>query len=355
MAVFNVIAVVLLFASAFSDRISPDDGFLFIYLGMGLPVFVLANLFFLFYWLFSSSRRIWVLIPLLSLLLVSSKILTYCPINLFHKEHPQSALKVMTYNVFHFQNCRSHSSKNPNPILQYLIDSDADILFLQEFSWSNKEEYLNKEEIIDALSAYPYYRIIEFDYGDKWHQGGAAVFSKYPLSNAKRIYFDSTFNGAMSCNVKIKDKTVKLFNLHLESNKFTEKDRSSFRELFNDVSSNKLKTVGAQLFSKFGLASGQRAVQADILSKEIEDSDPPILVCGDFNDTPTSYTYRTIRRNLRDAFVETGNGVGITYNQNRFYFRIDNIFYSSGIEAYECRVEKVDYSDHYPVWCYISL
>ena len=80
-----------------------------------------------------------------------------------------------------------------------------------------------------------------------------------------------------------------------------------------------------------------------------------ILVCGDFNDTPISYAHRTVQGPLVDSFAESGQGMGITYNQNMFWFRIDNILHSKNMKSMNCTIDKVRYSDHYPLWCYLSL
>ena len=80
-----------------------------------------------------------------------------------------------------------------------------------------------------------------------------------------------------------------------------------------------------------------------------------IIVCGDFNDSPISYTHRVVGEGLNDAFVESGNGFGISYNQNHFYFRIDNILLSKNLKSYRCTVDNtIKSSDHYPIWCYVA-
>ena len=80
-----------------------------------------------------------------------------------------------------------------------------------------------------------------------------------------------------------------------------------------------------------------------------------VLVCGDFNDTPISYAHRTIQGPLKDAYAASGRGVGVTYNENFFWFRIDNILHSANMKPINCTVDKVRYSDHYPLWCYLQL
>ena len=82
----------------------------------------------------------------------------------------------------------------------------------------------------------------------------------------------------------------------------------------------------------------------------------PVIVCGDFNDTPVSYTHHAFNQILKDAFVEAGNGLGISYNRNRMYVRIDHILTSKDMEVHDCQVDKsIKASDHYPIWCHVSL
>ena len=62
-----------------------------------------------------------------------------------------------------------------------------------------------------------------------------------------------------------------------------------------------------------------------------------------------------LTQKLDDAFTQSGKGLGISYNQNKFYFRIDNILISPNLKAYNCTVDRsIKASDHYPIWCHIS-
>ena len=124
-------------------------------------------------------------------------------------------------------------------------------------------------------------------------------------------------------------------------------------EISRKGKSEKRRTL---LIRKLAEASAIRAPQADTIAHEITASPHPyIIVCGDFNDTPISYTHRTIAQDLDDAFTQSGRGLGISYNQNRFYFRIDNILTSKNLRAYNCTVDRsIKESDHYPIWCYIT-
>ena len=133
-------------------------------------------------------------------------------------------------------------------------------------------------------------------------------------------------------------------------------DRFKYSQIIGNLGSEGLSELKGSLQQKLGTAFQIRAGQAETVAKEIKEAKGEyVLVCGDFNDTPISYAHRTIQGNLVDAFAASGRGLGISYNQNKFWFRIDNILHSSNIKSYRCTVDKVRYSDHYPMWCYITL
>ncbi len=118
----------------------------------------------------------------------------------------------------------------------------------------------------------------------------------------------------------------------------------------------KVKKGSRLLLGKLAEAAAKRAVQADSIARLVERyKDGLLIVCGDFNDSPLSYTRRVIGEELDDAFVQSGNGVGISYNRNGFYFRIDHILVSKKLQTYGCTVDRsVKASDHYPIWCHVA-
>lgn len=110
------------------------------------------------------------------------------------------------------------------------------------------------------------------------------------------------------------------------------------------------------LQQKLGTAFQIRAGQAETVAKEIKEAKGEyVLVCGDFNDTPISYAHRTIQGNLVDAFAASGRGLGISYNQNKFWFRIDNILALFQYQVLSLHGGQSTLFDHYPMWCYITL
>ena len=147
-----------------------------------------------------------------------------------------------------------------------------------------------------------------------------------------------------------------LVNNHLESFKLTTEDKSHYSAFLKNISPENFDEVKASIPQKLGNAFRLRASQAEVIAEEIKKVDTEyIIVCGDFNDTPISYAHRIIKGDLIDSHAESGRGPGITYNENYFWFRIDNIFHSANMKSINCTVDKVRYSDHYPLWCYLQM
>lgn len=110
---------------------------------------------------------------------------------------------------------------------------------------------------------------------------------------------------------------------------------------------NEIKDISYRLKYAFK----KRAHQADVLTEHIQSSPYPVIVCGDFNDTPVSYSYRKIRKDLVDAYIKSGRGIGNTYSGVFPSYRIDYILHSRDIQSVGFETIKVNYSDHYPVSC----
>jgi endonuclease/exonuclease/phosphatase family metal-dependent hydrolase len=147
-----------------------------------------------------------------------------------------------------------------------------------------------------------------------------------------------------------------LINSHLESNKISDDERTDYYYLTKDPNKQKLENFTHMMFQRLTPAFKMRAKQAQVINQAIrENKNPYIIVCGDFNDTPISYARHTIKGDLEDAFVESGSGMGISFNRHRFFFRIDYILHSKNMKAYNCTVGKLKISDHYPVCTYLRF
>lgn len=344
----NAFCVGMLILSAYSPYLNPKATPLSSSLGLAFPIFLTINLFFILFWAFINYR--YALLPLIGFLVCIPQIRTYMPLNPTTATIPDGSIKLFSYNVMSFNNLEKKNGKNP--ILSYLAESDADIICLQEYSTAVNKKYLTEQDIMKAMKAYPYRSIRSQGKGE----AQLACFSKFPILSARPIDYESNYNGSMKYVLSVNGDTITLINNHLESNKLTKEDRGIYEDMIKDPNAKNVKTGLRQLIGKLAEASAIRATQADVVAKVIAESKyPTIIACGDFNDASISYTHRILTQEMDDAFTQSGKGLGISYNRNKFYFRIDNILISRNLKAYNCTVDRsVKASDHYPIWCYIS-
>lgn len=349
----NVLLLVLFLLSAYSDRFSPEKSLIMAYLGLGFPVLFVLNFFYAVYWLFTRDWKLFALC-LVVFLLAASPISRYYPFH-FEQDVPQeNTIKILTYNVMNFA-WKKHTAESPNRILEYIAESGADIVCLQEYAVAFKNKDLTSGDVYKALDMYPYRSVIELA-KNRHNMSGLAVFSKFPIKKSRKIAYNSKYNGSSIHELDLGGKKLVIVNNHLESFKLTAKDRSKYSSLIRSFDSETLNEIRGTFQQKLGPAFIVRARQAEKVAEEINKLEADYLVvCGDFNDTPLSYAHRVIQGNLTDAFVSSGKGAGTTYNQNLFLFRIDNILHSRNIHSYNCTVDRVKYSDHYPMWSFLQF
>jgi len=336
-----------LLLSVYSPQVDPQAHPVWACAGLFFPVFLLLNLFFLIFWLVVYRR--YLLLPVLAFSLCWGAIRTYFPINLGN-DVPEDAIKVLSYNTQAFGEKDLHTKEKQNGVLAYLQESNADIICLQEYIWGGK---LKKKDIDYALRGYCYKHY--YSLGDGLN--GLGVYSRYPILSAVPIKYKSARNGSIAYRIKVKDDTLLVVNNHFESNKIVKSDVGVYQDMIDAPSGEKLFSGTWKLLGKMAKATAIRSRQADVVLEKVKKAkEKYIVVCGDFNDTPISYIHRVFHEELDNAFVESGNGMGISYNRDRLYVRIDHIFTSKNLQTYECRVDDgIDASDHYPISCYISF
>ena len=343
----NVATVVLMLLVGFSDRLSPQDHPLLCCAGMFFPFFLLVNLAFLFFWLLFSWRKAW--IPVVGFLLAYVPIRIYCPLN-FSPSPPEGALKVMTYNVCTYGGNFKYDDA-ADRILEYLDRESPDIVCFQE-DVSNKREVRRK-----LADRYAYNDTVLFCRNAE-HENAVGIHTRFPILRRERIEYTSVTNGSAAWFLQVGKDTVVVVNNHLESTHISTEDREKYQNILKgDVQRREAHKEGMLLVDKLGSAMVRRAPEAEAVHRFIENHRQyPVIVCGDFNDTPISYTRHVISQGLTDCFRETGKGLGLSYNRKGFNFRIDYLFCSSHFEPAGCWVDsKVDYSDHYPLVGWLKM
>jgi endonuclease/exonuclease/phosphatase family metal-dependent hydrolase len=143
-------------------------------------------------------------------------------------------------------------------------------------------------------------------------------------------------------DIDVNGQTIRVFATHLESLRFDEQDY----EAMQTFSKGEKKV---NVLKKFQLAYWYRGEQAQLVKSELDKSPYPLILCGDFNDVPNSYTYSTIRGTRNDAFLAAGFGIGRTFASLSPTLRIDYIFSDTYFKVGQFKKTKIPWSDHYPL------
>ncbi|MEG2479627.1 MAG: endonuclease/exonuclease/phosphatase family protein [Mucinivorans sp.] len=351
-AITIVLAIVLLL-SYLSTRIDPNGQWWFAFLGLAAPFLFMANAVCLLFWVV--RWRIWAIVPSIVLLLGVGYIGDFVQlrfVKVYAEVAPQEGeVTVMSYNVhafIDFRNKTNYSSK-PDSITRYVNQIKADIVCFQEFQIMSAQD---SSLLSERMKPWPYqkFSLVVDQPNNKW---GLAVYSKYPILDVHPIRFEGQQNSSLWADIALSKKdTMRLFSCHLQTTQFNLVSPDGLRSVYSqDNMGLFIRTVGSTLKQNFKL----RAQQVDTISTMIRESPFPTVVVGDFNDTPLSYTYHTMRGDLDDTFCEEGSGYQNTYKPLMGLFRIDYILTSSHFKTTYQNSPTLPWSDHNPVIAKIKL
>src|SRR5690606_14873962 len=197
----NIVAVVLLILGYLSPYI-PVKSFprISIY-SLATPVFVVANILFMMYWIVKVKKQF--LLSFIILLAGYPKVSSLYKFSGKQEVVTNGALKIMTYNVRVFDVYKWIGTENVFDQIKNLIkEENPSILCLQEF-------YYTKE---DKFEEFPY-RYVNY----KTKETGQAIFSKFPIVNSGSLNFPNSGNNAIFADIVRDNDTVRIYNLHLQS------------------------------------------------------------------------------------------------------------------------------------------
>ena len=182
-----------------------------------------------------------------------------------------------------------------------------------------------------------------------------AIFSRYPIISSESQIYSGTHNGSMFCDIKVKNQIIRLFNCHLQTTNLNQSQRElqAIKHFSDPVT---FANAVQNIYNTLQGNAQKRAKQAEAVNKLVIAAKEPIIVCGDLNDTPSSYTYNQVRANLNDGFQDAGRGFGATYRNILNLLRIDYIFHSkNNLTCVNYITEDFDYSDHKPVFAFYKF
>ena len=345
-----LIVGLLLVAVGYSDRIPPADHPLLACAGMAMPAAIALNVAMLLVMLFVRWKRAW--IPLAAFVVTYMPIRTYVPLHFNNGGAEQEAdLRIITYNVCGYSGNGKYDH-GLDTIISYIMAQNADVVCIQE------EQAARHKAAERWKDLYPYNETMTVSADKKKNLNVVGIHSRLPIIKHEEIEYKSVSNGSIAYYLQLGSDTIIVINNHLESTHLSDKERTQYKEI---LKGNKERQEAEQELSSLVKVLSEsmvkRAPGAEAVHRYVEaHSQYPIIVCGDFNDTPISYARHTIAQGLTDCYAEAGCGLGLSYNRKGFNFRIDHIFCSSHFTPVACKVDsKMDASDHYPMICSMKM
>ena len=345
----NAVFAFSLLLSYLAVSISPADFALPAFFGLSYPYLLLINILLVIIW--AMLLRFEALISVVVIAIGFNHFSNYIKLTK-PSENKSDTFKLLSYNVrlFNFfENNRGITSERK--VIAFIKAQKPDIVCLQEFFMTG---YPAVEEplMLEALGG-KYYSHMKLIGSGKGRYYGIVTFSKFPIIRKGEIVHPGSSSLSIFTDVLIKNDTFRIYNNHLQSFRLHRMERSFIEEL--TVSDDK-QTINEVKSLSVSLKKGfiKRAQQAQKVKDNINSSPFPVIVVGDFNDTPVSYVYTKIRKGLNDSFVNSGYGAGFTYIGNYPRNRIDYILYNSTLVNSYFEIIKVKYSDHYPIIAYFK-
>lgn len=337
-----ILLIVVSLALFFMPEIPPREFWYSAFLVLLIPVIIIIQFLMAFIWLF--KRNILFILPLI-LLGLNWKYIKRT-VTFASRNDDKTELTVLSYNVRVF-NVYPHLAdkglQSSQKMIDFVIKCDADVICLQEFYNDSKDTLFNTIKRI--RSKYKYYYYNETYTNGLGATFGMVIFSKYPIiSHDKVLFSEKSNNQILYADIAFKDAVIRVYNMHLQSMNINDEEISGSH--FNKEYKNKIM----QALLKYKNGTIRRSKQVDRLIKNIHSSPYKVIVCGDLNDPPYSYTYEKLSDILNNAFEQKGNGFGFSFNGKLPFLRIDHQFCDPNLEVTFFETQSnITFTDHFPI------
>ncbi len=358
-SVFKILSVLCfgaLLLTYLSPYIHPKTISILPFLGLFYPIIIIINLLLLLMWSLVKSK--WAIFTLLVIVIGGKLHFRNFAISSGGDQQQKNQLKIISYNVQLFGVYNPDLTKSletRNKIFSFLRKENADVICLQEFYRKDKPTRFETIDSLHAIVNSKNYHERSAHKKNGKQNFGIAMFSKYPMIAKGDVIFDSQsaldFNYCIYADIVKNNDTLRIYNVHLQSIYITE----------NSIDINKKNPIDKKnyifakdIYKKLKTAYLKRAEQTQKIITHINTSPYPVVVCGDFNDTPMSYTYNKFNKDLTDAFRNSSFGIGSTYVGKIPAGRIDYLFHSPELYSSDFKIHKEVLSDHRAITCIIS-
>lgn len=342
-----IIMAALLVLSYLFSYLNPEHYWLLTIFGLAFIPLALINVVLLCWALSRKSKSLF--IPLLALLPALFYVGRYVQFSGEPDCGPateeEDRIKLVSWNVGRFSSDEDRKGQEicAQEVYAWLQEQDPDLICLQEVWLEN----------VDRVRAYFKSRMPGYHFKYYLAQGrhgafGNVTLSRFPIVGGGKIKFEKSANMAIYTDIRTEKGIFRIYNCHFES--YNISLPHLIKSLANDHE-KALKETGDKLEASIS----RRPAQVNRVMDSIFSSELPSIVCGDFNDSPMSYTYNRLMKGRQDAFVEAGTGFGATYRFLWPALRIDYALFPEHYTVCGHDIPKIGYSDHYPVTTYFLI
>lgn len=265
-------------------------------------------------------------------------------------------IKVMTFNVCEFKPTEGITRDEfMQKAFTIIKNENPDIICFQDYSLPFEGKY--SIEGLQKQLKIPYAANRNYSvYSDNISVNGVGILSRYPIVATQPIAVDSGYT-CLSADVLYRNQKIRVISIHLQSYALYKNDKVilSAPRSFSKFDEERIKKDSRRIAWKLRWALRRRAPEARKVAEFVRSTPYPVILCGDFNDTPASYVYRTISKSLEDPFIANGSGLARTYNESRYPFRIDYILHSKQFKSLDYKIIPTKVSDHNPVTAVLKL
>ena len=308
--------------------------------GLFFPVLLIINVLFILYWIVKRPKYVWP--SVLCLLIGWSAVKGFVGFNSSDSEISSEALNIMTLNISHasfaYDRDRAIKKVKRHDFVEYFKQyRDLDIFMLQEvgdYAYEILKEIFSKHHI-------------------HYIKKGAVIVSKYPIIKKGEINFETITNSCVWADIRLPHDTLRVYSFHLYSNRVSvdaeelaHNPRTDSKKAWYDIKS---------IIKKVRDSHYVRIRQAQMIKDHAAETEHTLILGGDLNDPPQSYTYKMMTDMGQDAFKVRGSGLGTTYAGIIPLLRIDYLFVDEDCDIRLFDVIDTGFSDHYAVRATIDI
>lgn len=251
--------------------------------------------------------------------------------------------RIATYNIYGLKKFRKAAEKKDKETTATFRKNWADLPLPDIMCVQEANGYV--QQMLSDVLKYPHlYKVADKD---------LVLYSRHRLLRKGEVDLESRAGKCYWADINTGTHELRIYCVHLESNRVSLEADRLLRE--GNLQEKQSWKNAFRIFGSYMTSARDRAGQVKRIREHISESPLPVILAGDLNDTPVSYTYQQISRGLSDAFVKNTRGISSTYGGIIPFLRIDYVFMDPQCQVLNYHVADWPWSDHYPIFAEIAL